>query len=257
MNPTAIQTRQRKFKLIICDIMLREACFCIARSKNIIDPVFMGKGLHNLCDGKMRELLQVEIDKVEAGKYDGILLGYGLCNNGTRDLHSPIPLIIPKAHDCITLLLGSKEKYRSFFDKNPGTYYLSPGWIERNTDKYEGEQSIPQQLGLATYEDYVAKYGEEDAQYIMETLGGGLNQYSKIAYIDTGIGDFSDYEREASDRAVQNGWSFEKLSGSCVLLQKLMDGDWSTSEFVVVEPGKRIKPTYGDDVLAASVVCHK
>ena len=149
--------------------MLREACFCIARSRNIIDPVFMGKGLHNLCDGKMRELLQVEIDKVEPGKYEAILLGYGLCNNGTRDLHASIPLVIPKAHDCITCFLGSKEKYRNFFDDNPGTYYLSPGWIERNTDNYEGEQSIPQQLGIATYEEYVAKYGEEDAQYIMET----------------------------------------------------------------------------------------
>jgi hypothetical protein len=157
----------------------------------MIDPVFMGKGLHNLCDGKMRELLQAEIDKVDAGQYEGILLGYGLCNNGTRDLHASIPLIIPKAHDCITILLGSKEKYRDFFNKNPGTYYLSPGWIERNTDRYEGEQSIPQQLGLATYEEYVAKYGEEDAQYIMETLGGGLQQYSKLAYIDTGIGDFT------------------------------------------------------------------
>jgi hypothetical protein len=254
MKPYQIDVRARKFKLIICDIMLREACFCIARSRNMIDPVFMGKGLHNLCDGKMRELLQAEIDKVEAEKYDAILLGYGLCNNGTRDLHSPIPLIIPKAHDCITILLGSKEKYRDFFNKNPGTYYLSPGWIERNADRYEGEQSIPQQLGLATYEEYVAKYGEEDAQYIMETLGGGLQQYSKLAYIDTGVGDFSEYERAAADKAAQNGWAFEKLTGSCDLLQKLMDGDWPSAEFVIIQPGQSIKPTYGDEVLAAKDV---
>ena len=251
MNPYDIHKGTRKFKLIICDIMLREACFCIARSKNMIDPVFMGKGLHNLCDGKMRELLQAEIDKVDAEKYDAILLGYGLCNNGTRDLHASIPLVIPKAHDCITLLLGSKEKYRTFFDENPGTYYLSPGWIERNTDDYAGEQSIPQQLGLATYEEYVAKYGEEDAQYIMETLGGGLNQYSKLAYIDTGVGDFSVYERESAERAAENGWAYEKLTGSCVLLQKLLDGEWDSADFLMVEPGQTIKPTYDGDVLAA------
>jgi len=252
MNPTAPRTTsQRKFKLIACDILLREACFCIARSKNIIDPVFMGKGLHSLCDGKMRELLQIEIDKVEPEKYDAILLGYGLCNNGTRDLHAAIPMVIPKAHDCITLLMGSKEKYRAFFDKNPGTYYLSPGWIERNTDQYEGQQTIPQQLGLNTYEEYVAKYGEEDAQYIMETLGGGLNQYSKLAYIDSGIGIFPEHEREASNRAAQSGWSYEKLEGNCDLMQKLVDGDWPADEFVVVGPGQSIKPTHGDDVIAA------
>ena len=164
MKAIAVHAPVRKFKLIICDIMLREACFCIARSKNIIDPVFMGKGLHNLTDGKMRWNLQTEIDKVDPQNYDAILLGYGLCNNGTRDLHASIPLVIPKAHDCISLLLGSKEKYRAYFDKNPGTYYFSPGWIERNTANYEGEQSIPQQLGLSTYEEYVAKYGEEDAK---------------------------------------------------------------------------------------------
>lgn len=199
----------------------------------------------------MRELLQAEIDKVEVEKYDAILLGYGLCNNGTRDLQAKIPLVIPKAHDCITLLLGSKDAYRSFFDKNPGTYYLSPGWIERNTGEYEGAQSIPQQLGLSSYEEYVSKYGEEDAQYIMETLGGGLNQYSKLAYIDTGTGDFTEYERESAERAAQNRWTYEKLIGSCVLLQKLFDGDWASSDFLIVEPGQTIKPTFNDDVLAA------
>ena len=164
--------------------------------------------------------------QVDTQKYDGILLGYGLCNNGTRDLHAPIPLVIPKAHDCITLLLGSKENTRAFFDKNPGTYYLSPGWIERNTDKYEGEQSIPQQLGIASYEEYVAKYGEEDAQYIMETLGGGLQQYTKIAYIDSGVGDFSRVPNTTPPQGLpKTDGSYEKLTGGSDLLQKLMDGD--------------------------------
>ena len=251
MSAITVQATGRKFKLIICDIMLREACFCIARSRNIIDPVFMGKGLHNLTDGKMRGNLQSEIDKVDAKSYDAILLGYGLCNNGTRHLHASIPLVIPKAHDCISLLLGSKEKYQEYFDKNPGTYYFSPGWIERNTDSYEGEQSIPQQLGISTYEDYVAKYGEEDAQYIMETLGGGLQQYTKLAYIDTNIGEFSHYESQSLEKAAQNGWAFEKLAGSCVLLQKLVDGDWPSTEFVVVQPDQSIQPTYDAEVLTA------
>jgi hypothetical protein len=85
----------------------------------------MGKGLHNLGDIKMRRILQEEIEKVEPDKYEAILLGYGLCNNGTLDLRAAVPVVIPKAHDCITLLLGSKEKYREYFDQNPGTQSLS------------------------------------------------------------------------------------------------------------------------------------
>ena len=88
----------------------------------------------------------------------------------------------------------------------------------------------------------------------METLGGGLQQYSKLAYIDTGIREFSDYETLSAEKASQNGWIYEKLSGSCILLQKLLDGDWSASEFVVVQPDQAIQPTYDAEILAAKKV---
>lgn len=239
----------RRFKLILCDIMLREACHCIARSRNIIDPVFMGKGLHNLGDCKMRKHLQEELDKVEADRYDAILLGYGLCNNGIAQLRASLPLVVPRAHDCITLLLGSREWYRQYFDRNPGTYYQSTGWIERDVADYKGETGVMQQLGMQSYEEYVAQYGEENAKYLMETLGGGLQHYSKITYIDTGIGDFSAYERQSEEKAKENGWAYERLTGSCRLLQQLVDGEWDEKDFAVIPPGRTIKPTNGEDII--------
>lgn len=114
-------------KLIACEVLFREICYCAAGCSNIVDITFMEKGLHDVGAKKMSEKLQAEIDRVDAEKYDAILLCYGLCNNGISGLRSPLPLVIPRAHDCITLLMGSKEKYRAYFDKNPGYFLLVVG----------------------------------------------------------------------------------------------------------------------------------
>jgi hypothetical protein len=39
------------------------------------------------------------------------------------------PLVIPRAHDCISILLGSPEIHQDVLKKNPGTYFYSPGWV--------------------------------------------------------------------------------------------------------------------------------
>ena len=45
-----------------------------------------------------------------------------------RPQHS---LVVPRAHDCITLFLGSKERYLDYFQTHPGVYFKTSGWIER------------------------------------------------------------------------------------------------------------------------------
>jgi len=42
--------------------------------------------------------------------------------------------VVPRAHDCITLLLGSKERYAKLFGERPGTYWYSAGWLEIGKD---------------------------------------------------------------------------------------------------------------------------
>ena len=37
-------------------------------------------------------------------------------------------IAITRAHDCITLLLGSKERYAEYVAQHPGTYWYSAGW---------------------------------------------------------------------------------------------------------------------------------
>jgi hypothetical protein len=51
-------------------------------------------------------------------------------------------MIIPKAHDCITLFLGSKERYRTYFDAHPGTYWYTPGWVECSVQPGKGRYEL-------------------------------------------------------------------------------------------------------------------
>ena len=75
-----------KLILLACEIMYREISYCVSRSKNIVDVKFIRKGLHDVGEKEMSAALQGEIDQVPTGRYEAILLGYGLCSNGIRGL---------------------------------------------------------------------------------------------------------------------------------------------------------------------------
>lgn len=247
-----MEVMRKKFKVISCEILFRELCYCSSISKNIIDIEFLPKGLHDIGAEKMLNTLQDKINQVEDGKYDAILLGYALCNNGVVGLKSHTDLVIPRAHDCITLLLGSKEKYLEYHSKNPGTYFKSTGWIEREKNFADFTQTIPQLLGItATYQEYVEKYGEENAKYIMEVTGDWLKNYNKFVYIDTVNGNFDDYKKMTEDAAKEKGWDYEELKGDMKLLQDLVDGNWDEKDFLVIKPGYELKATYKDEIICA------
>jgi hypothetical protein len=245
----------RRYKLIACEIMFRELSYCAALSRNIIDIDFMPKGLHDMGERKMTALLQAAIDEVDTSRYDAILLGYGLCNNGTRGLRATLPLVLPRAHDCIALLLGSRQKYSAYFEAHPGTYYKSPGWIERSQDPGDdpsngNPDSVMTQLGIhRTYDEYVAKFGEENARYLMEMLGDWVKNYTRLVYIDTQVGDSSGYKQQTEAEAAQRHWEYEELPGNTGLLQRLLDGPWDPGDFLVVPPSQTLMPTYDDNII--------
>ncbi len=244
-------SRQR-YKLIACAVLSRECFFCASKSPNIIDVQILEQGLHDVGESKMSPSLQSEIDKVDTGKYDAILLGYGLCNNGIRKLNAKIPLIVPRAHDCITLLLGSKEKYKEYFNNNPGVFYRSIGWIEHAKSHLSNPDSTTKQMGMSTYQEYVEKYGEDNAEYLMEVLGG-MKHYSKLAFIDTQVGDPGQHIEAEKEIARNRNWQFEIIQGNVSIIQRLVDGDWSESDFLVVPPGESIHPDHTDEIVCSKL----
>ncbi len=213
-----------------------------------VEVNFLRKGYHEN-PGQLREEVQKAIDAAPADA-DAILLGYGLCGKGLEGVIARSqPLIIPRVHDCISLLLGSAQAYAKHFAENPGTYYYSPGWVEWGRDTVE--RSPHQGFGLGkSYEEYVAKYGEENARYLMELEETWAQRYTRAAYIHTGLPNNAGWEAQAAAIAASHHWRFESLPGSLRLLEKLLTGPWPEEEFVLVPPGTKIIAT-GD----AAILC--
>lgn len=240
-----------RLKFICCEILYREACFLVSQSANRIDLEFMKKGLHDVESSKMREKLQAAIDRASEEKYDYILLGYGLCNNGTAGLKARnIPLVIPRVHDCISIFMGSASRYAEYFNDNPGVYYYTSGWIERNDDESElKKQSIPFLKGMEMpYEELVAKYGEDNAKYLYETMQANMTNYSCFTYIGMGLGPEVEFENFSKAQAKQKGWDYKKIDGKLILLENLLEGQWNDSEFIVVPPGAELQASYEDGI---------
>ena len=179
-------------------------------------------GLH-LNPVRLRQALQAEIDG--AGEVDTIILGYGLCSQGVVGLRSErARLVVPRTDDCIGIFLGSRAAYQRQMQREPGTFYLTKGWIEcGDTPLYE-------------YEKMAAKYGEERARWLSFEA---LKHYTRVALIDTGQHELGRYRQYAQQVADFYGWRCEEIAGSTALLRKLAAGPWD-EDFVVAEPGQAI-----------------
>ena len=156
-----------RLKLLACEIIYRELCMAVARSVHQVDVEFLPKGLHDIGQAGMSSRLADVLANVDETRYEAILLGYGLCSNGLVGLAArSIPLVVPRAHDCITLFLGSKERYLEYFQSHPGVYFKTSGWIERGFGLLQAGQdgSEPQSAKAQSYEDLVARYGEDNAK---------------------------------------------------------------------------------------------
>jgi hypothetical protein len=255
----------RKLKFIGCEIIHREACFLAARSSAQVDLEFLRKGLHDLDSSDMREKVQATIDAIDPKEgYQAVLIGYARCNDGLVGVKARgIPLVIPRAHDCITFFFGSRRAYREYFDAHPGTYYATTGWLERNfsltmgeqgeLDEYArpayGKQGVMGKLGLTdTYEQMVEKYGQENADFMKSLLGDWMSNYNKFLYLRMGVCDEERFIEATRRDAAERGWEFEERPGDLSLLARLFEGPWD-EDFVVVPPAGQIAARNDEGVL--------
>jgi len=234
---------RKHYKVIACNVMWREICHYAALSPHAFRLQFLSWGLHT-DPAQLRSELQRAIDATEDG-FDAIILGYGLCSNGVEGIASRgTRLVIARGHDCMTCFLGSKERYRDYFAANPGTYWYTPGWIENHLapgqERYE-----------TTYRQYLEKYGEDNAQCLMEMEQGWFLNYTTAAYVDLGVGNTREHEEYTRRCAEWLGWKFERLQGDAALIVRMLNGQWNTEEFLVVEPGHSIKASRQADIVKA------
>jgi len=246
-------------KVIACEIFFRELCHLAARSKNTIDLEFLPQGYHDIPKTGCGEI-QKRLDAIPPGKFDALLLGYGLCSNillGLTSAHTP--LVIPRAHDCITHFLGSRARYQKLFSDRPGTYYYTSGWLEcakRRGDHGPiwGGASLPASAAAgfkAAYDKWVEKYGEEEARYLLEEMNRWTDGYSHGVLIDFDFTKDLGLREQVQSICANRGWQYEEIEGDLSLLQRWLDGDWPESEFLVVQPGETVVATFDEKVIGA------
>lgn len=216
------QTRPRV--VIACGVIKSELN-SLLNPDEPIEVHYLDQNLHRTPE-RMTGIIQQKID--EAAGYAGhIVLGYGLCSNGVVGLRAVNQqLCAPRAHDCITLMLGSRKAYREAFNRQSGTYYLSAGWLERKKDP----------LGMLENE-YIPKMGREDA---VSGLREELQHYTHITFIKGKSGRIEELRKRAKQNAEFLGMEYGEVEGSDEYFRKILFGPYEPSDFVCVSPGETI-----------------
>ncbi len=181
-------------------------------------------GLHVNPD-RLRRSLQEAIDAI-GDQYDTIILGYGLCSQAVIGIKSTYStLVVPRVDDCITIFLGSRSEYQNQSRAEPGTYYLTKGWIEVGDSPF------------SEYDRMVQRDGRARAERIIKIM---LANYKRLALINTGQYELEHYREYSQRMAERFGLRYEEIEGSNALVKKMIYGPWD-DEFVVVPPGEAIR----------------
>ena len=203
----------------------------IVQGNDGVVNTFLDYGLHSV-PKELKLTVQEQIDGIEEPSL--VVLGYGLCGNGLHNIHAgKHMLVIPKADDCISMFMGSRQRYLQEFRANPGTYYLTKGWLEVGSDP------------LSEYEGYVAKYGEDTAVYLMTTQ---YQHYKRLVFVAHSQEDLDAYRHQALQVAAyceRFGMVYEEYLGSEEFVTQISDvlatQESISSAFIVVPPGGTLK----------------
>lgn len=243
-----------KFHVVLCGVFEPYVRQLAQESSHEINIKVLDAGLHSR-PNDLRLLVQAEIDSAsKSGAYDAVILLYGLCGRGTANLVSRnIPLVIPRAHDCITLFLGSREAYLREFNKNPGTFYHTLGWIEKKINPKNREASeLYLNYGKVGYEKHPdfrkleRQFGKENAEHVLAFMDRWRQHYTRAAYIDLGLEGEDSGAEFTKEIAETFDWQYEKIQGTSKLIRNVLNGDWN-EESVFVLPPNSASISSGDD----------
>jgi hypothetical protein len=186
-------------------------------------------GLH-VNPASLKAALQAAID-ASTTEADEIVLGYGFCSMAVVGLQARnCTLVVPDVDDCISIFLGSRDEYQRQTRAEPGTYYLTKGWIEVGDTPF------------SEYERLAERYGPTRAERLVRL---SIKHYTRLALIDTGSGDMTSYREYTQALAQRWDLRFEEIQGSTELVRKMLFGPWTGGsageDFVVVPPGETIR----------------
>ena len=242
-----------RYLCIACEVLARPLYHLAATSPNIIDIQLVKRGLHDE-PNRMRSKLQQKIALMENLDTDAAELGVGLCGGGTVGLQArDVPLVIPRVHDCISLLLGEAKRYELESNKHPGTYWYSQDFAERADEegKFISLGTIADEALARQFETFIQQYGRDNAEYLIETLGSWQKKYKRAVFIDMGVIEPDGYKDKMHTEANRHGWAFELLAGDLLILRDLLNGNWvdkDNKNFIVIPPNHCLETTYDKQI---------
>jgi len=164
-----------------------------------------------------------------------VLLGYGLCGNGIVGVKAgPHVLVIPRTHDCIAIFLGSYQAYAERFRRDPGTFYLTKGWLESGDGP------------LFDWQTFKAQYDEDTADYLVDMM---YRHYRRICFVGFSEAELEQYRAQALEVATfcRERWNmtYEEVRGTDQMVARLLATprriDQGSDEFVIISPGGEVR----------------
>jgi len=151
-----------RIALLACRVFEEEVRLHGANAPHVVETRFLEVGLHDHPDS-LRKALQLEIDALDSLDVEAVVLAYALCGRGTAGLRAGRHrLVIPRAHDCMTVFMGSKEKFACQQAAGPDSYYYTPGWMKAN------RTPGPERLESLRAE-FSKKFDPDDVEFLLES----------------------------------------------------------------------------------------
>ncbi len=108
-------------------------------------------------------------------------------------------------HRCISS--AHRKDYLDYFNSHSGIYWYNAGWIESTTMPSTERYELMKQ-------EYLEKYGEENAEYLLEEEMRWVKNYQWCTYIKSPIYDKTEYIDFSKHCADGFGWNFDQVDGN-------------------------------------------
>jgi hypothetical protein len=214
-----------RLKLISCDIFKHEVEAAQARSRNQIETEYLANVPHHLSDSDMVHALQAVVDRSDRARYHAVLLVSGSCKHGLGGLEAKtVPLVLPRAKDCISLLL------------------------ERSAPKLPSGSGPQREPSLASPQSSVrlaatgvapsTRWRMSDAQ---NSTAPGLSPLAKL----------DPWRWRGCLRPSPGPCHSQFGRGQLSVLEMLVDGYWNYTDFLVLAPGWRLVVDHEGGALSA------
>lgn len=192
--------------IIACEALKKELEMITKNDPDVCYKEYLDFGLHIYPD-QMRKVITEKVNSLER-TVDGVLLGYGICQSLreiSRDLR--VPAVRLECDDCIAALL-TPSGYESERKRCAGTFFVTPFFAEAGMNRMVKELHLDH-----------PKFQRYDKMWFIRRFFDG---YSRVLYVDTGVGDNERYEALARAFAEELNLRFETAQGTVVGLREAL-----------------------------------